>query len=280
MGLGLDLFCLRKDGTEIPVDIMLSPVDTEGGMLVICALRDISERKQMEAELTEVQQQLIESVEAERSYLAQELHDGPIQDLYAISYQIQGMEVKEHDLDSLVSATEAMKQVISQLREICGDLRPPALAPFGLEKAILTHLEQLRDKNPNLQIEADLMPDGQLIPDRARLALYRVYQHAVSNVLRHAQASKLSVKFEIDPEEIVLEVEDDGCGFELPKRWVDFARLGHLGLVGTTERAEAVGGHLDIISSPGNGTIVRVTVPRDRQSPSASSKSLHRFRLI
>jgi signal transduction histidine kinase len=258
---------------------MLSPVDTEGGLLVLSAIRDIGERKQLEAELSEVQRQLIESVEAERSHLAQELHDGPIQDLYAISYQIKVLDILESDRNSLESATDAMQQVISQLRGICGVLRPPALAPFGLEKAILTHLEQVREKYSNLMIEAELMPDGQIIPDRIRLALYRIYQHAVSNVLRHAQATALSVRFTYDSDEFVMEIKDDGCGFELPKRWVDLARHGHLGLVGTAERAEAIGGQLDIITSPGKGTLIRVTVPRTEQTQKAYRKSLHRFRL-
>jgi signal transduction histidine kinase len=71
-----------------------------------------------------------------------------------------------------------------------------------------------------------------------------------------------------------LEIRDNGQGFELPARWIQLARKGHLGLVGTAERAEALGGKLKILSSPGQGTTIRVTVPRSSTNESYFSKSL------
>jgi len=262
MGAGLELYAHRKDGTELPVDVMLSPVVTEAGTLVIGSVRDITERKRMQAELDEVHRRLIDSVEAERIFIAQELHDGPIQDLYVITYQLKAMDGSGPLKEALSQSKETLQHVISMLRSICGDLRPPALAPFGLESAIRAHAEKLAETNPELDVHLDLMTDGQALPERMRLALYRIYQHAVSNVLRHAEARKLSVRFAFDSEKVLLEVSDDGCGFEVPRRWIELARQGHMGLVGTAERVDAVGGHLEIHSTPGNGTTIRVSVPR------------------
>jgi PAS domain S-box-containing protein len=265
MGAGLELSARRKDGSEFLVEILLNPVRTESDTLVIAAIRDISERKQMEAELAEVQRRLIENIEAERLSLAQDLHDGPIQDLYGISYSLNALEQNLDEViidnglkEALDTSKKMSQQVIDYLRSISGELRPPALAPYGLEKAIRAHIETIQQANPELEVELNLAPDGQMLPERIRLALYRIYQSAVRNVIRHAQAKRLVVRLAIDGSRVQLEVDDDGCGFELPSHWVVLARSGHFGLVGTYERVKALGGEMKIKTAPGKGTSIQV----------------------
>jgi signal transduction histidine kinase len=102
----------------------------------------------------------------------------------------------------------------------------------------------------------------QYVPEQLRLTLFRIYQHAIANVARHAQAQNAYVRFEYNDERVTLEVEDDGCGFVVPFNWVDFARKKHLGLADTAERAEFLGGKLKVISALGKGTLVRLAAPR------------------
>jgi PAS domain S-box-containing protein len=275
MGAGLELFGKRANDEEFPIDIMLSPVETVKGPLVICAVRDISDRKQMEAELSEVQGRLIESIEAERLHIAQELHDGPIQELYGISFYLNSLALAldEGSLKNLQETQGLVSEIIGSLRALCSDLRPPSLAPFGLEKAIRAHLETIDEANPELKVKLYLKPDEQLLPERTRLALFRIYQHAVSNVIRHAQANLLEVRLDFDENELELRISDNGKGFKLPARWVEMARKGHLGLVGTVERAEALGARLKIDTAPGKGTSITVSLPLSGEHKSPYSRN-------
>lgn len=258
---------LRKDDHLVWVHSSITLVrdDENKPQYAIGMLEDITTRKQMEAELAEVQLRLMESREAERVHLSQELHDGPVQDLYGLTFHLNALTsnlpAREKRLADELQVT--LQQVINTLRAICGDLRPPTLAPFGLEKAIRSHVATFQETHPNLKVELDLVPDGQALPERVRFALFRIYQQIITNVVRHANANQVLIHFSFDEYQVVLEIKDDGGGFEVPDRWINLARRGHLGLVGAFERAEAIGGLLTISSSPGKGTLVRLVVPRN-----------------
>ena len=227
----------------------------------------VTERIQAEQELAEIQRRLTDSVENERLQLAQELHDGPMQDLYALTYEIQALRsgLSEEEAAEFVPAYQnKIQDVVSALRVIVGELRPPTLTSFGLEKAIRSHAEQFLAGQPGLQVALDLMPDGQTLSERQRISLFRIYQVALTNVVRHAQAKHVRVRLALEDEKVFLEVEDDGCGFSVPENWVEMARQGHLGLVGAFERAGGIGGRLDVESHPGKGTRIRVVAPVER----------------
>lgn len=256
----------HKDGFSIWVRQLVSLVRDENGapQFAMAMVENISERKRMEAELAEVQRRLMDSREAERIHLSQELHDGPMQTLYGLSYQMKSIQDEMMDHPSaarLGEMQETIKQIVQILRITCGELRPPTLAPFGLEKTIRSHAEQFQRDHPEIAINLALASDRLTLPENIRLSLFRIYQQALANVIRHAQAKKVTVHFAMDQDEVVLEVTDDGRGFSVPKSWIDFAREGHLGLAGIAERAEIIRGKLLVDSEPGKGTSLRVSVP-------------------
>lgn len=226
---------------------------------------EITERKRIEGELAELQRRLLDHVENERVQLARDLHDGPMQELYGLVFQVDTL-FQEMDAVQGTEAVEAFKSklldVIQSLRIISRELRPPTLAPYGLEKAIRSHADQFQLMHPDINVELMLDKDGQSLPEPVRMALFRIYQTAISNILRHAQATEVKIHFVMDENMAHLQIEDNGRGFEVPKRWITLARLGHMGLVGAIERAEAAGGGLNIDSQPGQGTRIHVTVPR------------------
>jgi PAS domain S-box-containing protein len=243
----------------------------------IAVNQDITQGKQMEVELAEVQRRLLESIESERMRLAQDLHDGPIQDLYGVSYQLRDIqeplrETPEYSTITIVQTS--IQEVISSLRNTMVDLRPPTLIPFGLEKALRSYADRFQTEHPELFIYLDLMPDRQSLPEHVRLALYRNCQQLLSNIVRHARAQNVWIRLIINTENIILEIQDDGLGFTTPHRWVEFARRGHLGLLGASERAEALGGRLEVESLPGEGALIRTIIPWS-SLPIGQDLSLH-----
>ena len=268
---------LHKDGQNIWARITASLVfaPDQQAQFVIAMVENITAQKEIETELVELRQRVMRGREMERLRLAQELHDGPLQEIIGLTYQIQELEdtVKEDAFrEQLQTIHIAHNQLSRSLRTICGDLRPPILAPFGLEKTIKSHAGQFQVSHPDLTIQLTLEPDGQILSEQVRIILFRIYQEALNNILRHAQASTVQVHFGFEDEQAILEIQDDGKGFELPNRWIILARKGHLGLVGAMERAKEVGGDLEITTGPGKGTCIRAIVPLNEETVQLSSQ--------
>ncbi len=263
IGHTLQVFGRHQDGHEIPLEVSLSRGRAGRGGSYTAIVQDVSRRLVAEAELAEAARRLADSREAERLRLAQEIHDGPLQDLYGVRLFLGDVAKRPPGGRPTIDEAQAMlRDIIDRLRGICHDLRPPALVPFGLEVAIRSHAEHFRAAHPELGLDLDLDPDKQRLPERTRLALYRIYQQAMDNVIRHAQAEHVLVRLVLAGDHAVtLSVTDDGCGFDVPRHWLKLARQGHLGLLGAAERAEAIGGRLEVESRPGEGTLVRVSAP-------------------
>lgn len=267
-----ELYGLRKNGEIFPIEVSLSSVKIEEEWLVIAVVRDVSAQKQAQEELAEVQHRLLDGLEAERLLLAQEIHDGTIQDLFSVNFQLAEIsndlsQDGDPEITEKVRYTSEMVQgVIQNLRNISRELRPPALAPFGLEQAIYSHMEHFQELHAQIAVHLNLEADNQTLGETVRLVLFRIYQNAVSNVVRHAEAQNIWINFSLEDGEAILEIRDDGKGFIKPDRWVELARRGHLGLIGMRERVVGIGGNLQIKSQPGEGTIIRVTVPHRLKS--------------
>jgi two-component system, NarL family, sensor histidine kinase UhpB len=256
--------CIRKDRQQVWVHqvVFLVRDVANAASFFVSMTEDISERKQMELELVEVKRHLIDAPEAERLMLSQDLHDGPMQDLYGVFYNIKSLEgrLSGEDAEIVSSSAITINQVVHILRGFAGQLRPPTLKSYGLEKTIRSHAEQFQEDHPEIFLTLDLMPDGNKLPERVSLALFRIYQQSLANILRHAHATRVNIRLILDDQHVQLGIEDNGAGFEVPSRLVDLIRNGHYGLVGSAERAEAIGGTLTIDSQPGRGTTIFVDV--------------------
>jgi PAS domain S-box-containing protein len=231
--------------------------------VVVGIVENITEQKRIELEMSELNSRLQNSMELERLRLAQELHDSPMQSLYSAIYRIEEMrstadpQIKE----ALGDVKQHIQNVLQDLRATAKELRPPTIFNFGLENAIRSHANDIVEKHPNLNIHLSLAHDRQILPEKVRLALFRIFQQSLANVIRHAKATEVHVRFSFDAEEAHLEIRDNGKGFEVPANWIEFVRQGHYGLAGAAERATTLGGTFHVKSEPGNSTTIRVTIP-------------------
>jgi signal transduction histidine kinase len=229
--------------------------------------REVEERTLAEEQLEEIRRLLTRSQETERMRLAHELHDGPMQELATIGYELTRARRKVNDdelAEELGNIRERLQEVNLLLRSFAGDLRPPLLDTFGLAAAIDGLVEQVQARTPNLALTTDLPADETKMNDDLDLAIYRICQQALHNMQRHARATKAHVALRFMPEVVELTVKDNGRGFEVPETWMELAREGHLGIVGMQERIRALGGELTLTSAPGKGTTLQVKAPRPR----------------
>ncbi len=257
MGIGLELRAIRRDGSEVPVEIGLSPVETPAGRFVLAVVHDITERRRLRAFGSGV----LQGAEEERQRIARDLHDDTAQSLSAILLRLQ-MARRTEDAgrrESLLRDMHAELLKASEgVRRILRGLRPPALEEAGIVAAIRAHVRGTAvHEKVDVSIEADDVDD--LLSSDAKLALYRIIQEALTNVTRHADASLVEIRIRAEPQAVRAVVEDDGCGFSLEERGRLIGR--GLGMLGMQERAAILGGSVRIESEAGRGTRVHVEIP-------------------
>ena len=191
---------------------------------------------------------LLEQQEHERAALARELHDQLGQSLVAILMNIRRIEGDTSE------STQIIKTMIEQVRTMAFELRPSSLDEFGLDEA-LRNLVTRHGERAGVRASFTSTPADVRAPVEIETACFRIVQEALSNVARHAHARNIEVTLTAHDDALEVTVRDDGVGFNVERQ------RGGLGLVGMSERAELVGGSLDIESVPGAGTTVRARFP-------------------
>jgi signal transduction histidine kinase len=225
------------------------------------ALRYDELRKQMEevaAEKRAIDQayrHLVRGREEERERLARELHDQAIQRLVGLKFHLAEQAPAEQ-----AALQPEVNDVIETLRELCADLRPPALDRLGLAASLRSYVNDLAERTGQ-PVALQISGEEQRLTPEVELSLFRVAQEALTNAWKHAQAPKVDVELCFDPAAVRLTVCDRGRGFNVPERLGALAEAGHFGLVGMHERLQIVGGELQLTSQVGEGTTITARVP-------------------
>lgn len=200
--------------------------------------------------------------EGERTGLAREIHDGPVQDVTALVQQLrvarrqpEGADREKH----LDLAEEGATQAVRELRALCDDLSPPWLE-LGLSEALLELTERL-SRHLEMKIDFDPGAVGEDLSQAVVLSLFRVTQESLHNAWKHGGARHAGITLTNEGQRLVLEISDDGSGFTPPDDFMKLRVEGHRGIANMQERLRLVGGKLDIISKPGEGTLVRAAIP-------------------
>jgi signal transduction histidine kinase len=222
-------------------------------------------RDRTEAVRRELLARTVQAAEDERTRLAAELHDGPVQRLTGVDYLLQRMVglLRRDELDRGVEvsakAQQTIRQEIAGLRRIMADLRPPVLDQRGLVEALREYARRL-DSSAGIACTVDSRLDDRLSP-ASETVLYRVAQEALQNVSKHSKARNARISIRQSQGWVRLEVQDDGIGYE-PTTAPD-ERGRHFGMLGMKERIEMVGGRWDVFSRPGQGTRIAAILPKE-----------------
>jgi two-component system CheB/CheR fusion protein len=226
---------------------------------------DISERKQAEQLRYQVLSRIVAAQEDERRRVSRELHDQMGQNLAALMVGLEALKANFAEappaLDRLRELQELANGLSQEVHSLAWELRPPALDDLGLHTALQRYVEQWSERSG---VAVDWHTNGftsRRLPSEVETTLYRVVQEALTNVLKHAQASRVSVILRIAADNVLVIVEDNGKAFDAEFTMQTLDPSYKLGLVGMRERVLLVNGTLNIESVPGHGTTMYVRIP-------------------
>ncbi len=228
-------------------------------------VRLYQEAQERESTLAELLHQVVGAQEAERQRIARELHDATGQSLTAIALGLRGVEnLLAADSTSIVEQIRELKSfstnALGELRQIIADLRPSHLDDLGLVAALQWYVQEY-EKRRAIQTEVVVAGQRARLPAEYEIVLFRIIQEALTNIAKHARATQAMVRLEFLPTQVMVEVSDNGRGFD-PKV-ILYNKRPHTGwgLLGIQERALLLGGQCEFDSAPGQGTRIRVRVP-------------------
>ncbi len=261
---------LRRNGEEFPIDASISQITEKGSKFYTVILRDVTDRVRAEENLKRSREELRELAQAansvreqEKSRIARELHDELAQALTALKMDVNWIAQRippERDgtLDDKLAAMQAMlDDTVAATRRISADLRPLMLDDLGLVPAVEWLVQSFTDRNGvHCRLELGSPEDFELGEPHAS-AVFRILQESLTNVAKHARASRVDVRLERSDGELRLGVRDNGRGFSTE----DPRKPNSFGLMGLRERAYALGGSVSIESRHGEGTTIEVRIP-------------------
>lgn len=253
---------MNKEGGFNQDDVRLLSTLAASAATAIENARLFEQARDRHAQLQALSRHLVEIQEAERAHVARELHDETGQALSSLLLSLSMLEQEASNPRAVRKHVANLKTTVNgmleDLHQLATNLRPAALDLLGLVPALEQYIETFSEQHAiPIQFETVGPVFESRLPPEVEIALYRIVQEALTNVLRHAQATRIDVLLEQRGSQVVAIIEDDGVGFD-----AEAARQsGRLGLLGMRERAEMLGGQLTIESAPGMGTTIYVEIP-------------------
>jgi signal transduction histidine kinase len=251
------------DGRDYRVSIARAEPPSEAA-LVQLVLEDVTEEREEGRRARRSAGLLLAAQEEERRRVARELHDEPLQLLVELARRLEALttlpDLPPRAAAGLVAARGEAVETVRRLRRAAAGLRPPALEELGIVPAVRGLLADVEDRSC---LRTELRVDGsaERLAPHVELGVFRIVQEAVTNAVRHANAHRVVVTLAFRADRLLVEVADDGTGFDAPAL-EESPPARHLGLLGMRERAALLGGELRVRSEPGGpGTVVEATIP-------------------
>jgi signal transduction histidine kinase len=225
----------------------------------------LEEARQHEALRGELFRRVVAAQEAERQRIARDLHDETGQSLTAIGMGLRGLSttIQLGNSDQAVTTLRHLETLnatsLTELQRLISDLRPSHLDDLGLSAAIRWYAN-LQERT-GLDLKVDVAGHEKLITPAAKTAIFRIVQEALNNIIKHAEAKNVNISLIFEAVDVRVRIKDDGRGFDIYAKKSQAGGRPSLGLVGMQERASLLNGTFFVASTPGQGTLVEVTVP-------------------
>ena len=209
--------------------------------------------------------QAVQTQEEERQRISADLHDSVAQWLAAASYRAQTVNVllsgndSKEAQDELTAMENTIDKSLKELRRVVTGLRPPALDELGLSHALRQSLDDLKTDGIDCRFSEAGTPVR--LQSSIEIAVYRVAQEALTNVRKHANATKVNLRLQFQTDKLSIEIRDNGKGFDLSQTLDSAISVGHMGLLGMKQRAETLGGAIKIKAGEGTGTTITLKFP-------------------
>ncbi len=254
----LETECRRKDGTLIPVEVSIVPIELQDKTIFSGFIRDISERKLSSEKMIAA---VLEAEDQERERMAKSLHDSLGQNLTVSVLNLDGLG---HEIGNLSkdlqkkyqTGMEFLNRAIDESRTIAHNLIPKGIDDFGLVLAVQSILDGLKDSSETTFEFHDNLGEERL-SSSVELALYRISQEAVNNIIKYSEAKHATIQLIKHPNEVIYTIEDDGRGFDMRK----LDNKARFGLNSIQNRAKSISAHFELSSSLGRGTHLTIEIP-------------------
>lgn len=263
-----DTTFIRKDGLEVIMVTNGIPFfDKKGNLLGYRGIsQDISERKRTETHIRNLSQQLISAQETERQIISCELHDRVAQDLLVSKMECDMLLKHQPGLQSnvkekLLEISNSLQGVISSIRDLSYDLRPPVLADMGIVEALKIYCEEFSKKNG---VKIDFQSAGLHsfnLDSNTEIHLYRLVQEGLNNIRKHADATQVNIMLMGAFPNIILHIEDNGKGFDIKAQEFALGNEKRMGLQNMKQRVNLFQGQMTIQSRPMQGTKLLIKIP-------------------
>lgn len=225
-------------------------------------LQEAHQREQLRAELF---RRIVQAQETERQRIARDLHDETGQALTALGMGLQALSdrigPRKKEAQTILKHLQTLTaHSLQELQRIISDLRPSHLDDLGLPAALRWYIARLKELT-SIDIDFEMLGEERILDEAIKITIFRIIQEALTNVVKHAHATHVVVTLEFRTDGLAITVKDNGIGFDLQSLQTNSHRRPTIGLIGMEERAALLGGEVNVYSTPGSGTEVKVFIP-------------------